>query len=155
MEEIYKEYSIIIYKYIFSFVHDSSIAEDIMQDVFYAAIIHVDKMPKDTGVLPWLYTIAKNKCMDYFRKRKKIINIPLDENFEIAYYENFENNLEYKALYDAIDKLDNTSKQVILLKMQTELTFKEIGNMLGKNESWAKSTYYRAKNKIKEVLENE
>ena len=60
-----------------------------------------------------------------------------------------------KRLYEKINQLSPISRRVILMKINTELTFKEIGEILGKNESWAKTIYYRASIKLKEELKIE
>ncbi len=54
-------------------------------------------------------------------------------------------------LYKKIQKLDNNSKEVILLRITGELSFKEIGDILGRTENWTRVTFYRAKKKLEEV----
>ena len=94
---------------------------------------------------------------NYLKKENKIRKIPLDENLIEEY--SFENEVEIndtkKRLYEKINKLNSVSKKVILMKINTELTFKEIGEILGKNESWAKTIYYRASIKLKEELKSD
>ena len=58
-------------------------------------------------------------------------------------------------VYKKIHKLDEKSKEVILLRIQGEFSFREIGNIMGKTEEWARITFYRAKIKLKEDLKNE
>ena len=154
MEEVYKEYSKIIYKYLYSLTHDSDVAEDLMQDTFLSAIMAVNKMPRSTKILPWLYTIAKNKFIDYYRKKLKYKHISIEQIEEIAYFESYD-NVENDSLYKAINELDENSKNLILLKIKADLTLKQIGELLGYDENWAKVTYHRAKQKLKGVLEDE
>lgn len=58
-------------------------------------------------------------------------------------------------LYKKIHKLDEKSKEVVLLRTKCDFNFKEIGNIMGKTEEWARITFYRAKVKLKEDFENE
>ena len=58
-------------------------------------------------------------------------------------------------LYENLNKLDEITRQVIYLRITGELNFKEIGEILGKSEVWARVTYYRGKEKLKEVDEDE
>lgn len=113
-------------------------------------------MKENDKILNWLYIIAKNKWKDYLKKENRIKKIPLDENLIEEY--SFENEIEMndnkKRLYENINKLNSIAKKVILMKINTELTFKEIGEILGKDESWAKTIYYRARIKLKEELKS-
>lgn len=157
MDEIYSKYSSIIYKYLLGLTKNKEIAEELMQETFYSAILHYDKLKNDNDkILNWLYIIAKNKWKDYLKKKSKIKQIPLDENLieEYSYENEVELNDEKKRLYEKINKLNPISKKVILMKINSELTFKEIGEILGKNESWAKTTYYRANNKLREEMKD-
>ncbi len=157
MDEIYSKYSSIIYKYLLGLSKNKELAEELMQETFYSAILHYDKLKNDNDkILNWLYIIAKNKWKDYLKKKSKIKQIPLDENLieEYSYENEVELNDEKKRLYEKINKLNPISKKVILMKINTELTFKEIGEILGKNESWAKTIYYRANNKLREEMKD-
>lgn len=157
MDEIYSKYSSIIYKYLLGLTKNKELAEELLQETFYSAILHYDKLKNDNDkILNWLYIIAKNKWKDYLKKKSKIKQIPLNENLieEYSYENEVELNDEKKRLYEKINKLNPISKKVILMKINTELTFKEIGEILGKNESWAKTIYYRASIKLKEELKS-
>lgn len=157
MDEIYSKYSSIIYKYLLGLTKNKELAEELMQETFYSAILHYDKLKNDNDkILNWLYIIAKNKWKDYLKKKSKIKQIPLNENLieEYSYENEVELNDEKKRLYEKINKLNPISKNVILMKINTELTFKEIGKILGKNESWAKTIYYRANNKLREEMKD-
>ncbi len=157
MDEIYSKYSSIIYKYLLGLTKNKELAEELLQETFYSAILHYDKLKNDNDkILNWLYIIAKNKWKDYLKKKSKIKQIPLNENLieEYSYENEVELNDEKKRLYEKINKLNPISKKVILMKINTELTFKEIGEILGKNESWAKTIYYRANNKLREEMKD-
>ena len=159
MDEIYSKYSSIIYKYLQGLTKNKELAEELLQETFYSAILHYDKLKNDNDkILNWLYIIAKNKWKDYLKKKSKIKQIPLDENLIEEYsFENeneIELNDEKKRLNEKINKLNPISKKVILMKINTELTFKEIGEILGKNESWAKTIYYRANNKLRKEMKD-
>ena len=55
---------------------------------------------------------------------------------------------EKRKLKMQIDNLDTIYKQVVMLRISGEMSFKEIGMLLNKTENWARVTYYRAKNKL-------
>ena len=54
------------------------------------------------------------------------------------------------SLYEAIQKLDNNTREVMYLRLTGELSFKEIGKILNKSENWARVTFFRGKQKIME-----
>lgn len=153
IEDIYKEYFKIVYKYLFCLTRNSDEAEEITQEVFCNAIEEIDKFEGKCKIEVWLCQIAKNLWYDELKKKKrKSENIDetelIDSNF------NLENKLieedEKIALYKKIHKLDNITKEVIILRINGELSFKEIGTIFNKSENWARVTFYRGKKKLKE-----
>ena len=73
MDEIYSKYSSIIYKYLLGLTKNKELAEELLQETFYSAILHYDKLKNDNDkILNWLYIIAKNKWKDYLKKKSKI-----------------------------------------------------------------------------------
>ena len=74
-----------------------------------------------------------------------------DENFE----EKIASREELIDFYTKIHKLDINTREVIYLKINRDFSFKEIGRILGKNEQWARITFYRGKLKLKEFFKNE
>ena len=103
----------------------------------------------------WLCQIAKNLLFDYYRKNKRILDIEEKELFDIQALENVEEQLILKdeklSLYRKMQKLDEKTREVMYLRITGELSFKEIGTILNKTENWARVTFYRGKQKLKEV----
>lgn len=160
MEEIYKEYSKYVFKYLLSFTKNADVAEELMQETFYSAIKGIHKFRNDSNLKTWLFKIAKNKWIDYYKKNKKIEEINIDEINEVSLLvQSFEDDYidtdELITLYRKIHNLDEKSKKVIYLRIKCEFNFKEIGKIMGKTEEWARITFYRAKIKLKEELNNE
>ena len=105
----------------------------------------------------WLCQIAKYTWYDYLRRRQEIINI--DDLYEFKSEVSLEDKIieeEEKNLIEGkLNVLDDFSKEVVILRIKGDMSFKEIGNVLNKTENWARVTYYRAKNKLKEALKDE
>lgn len=159
MEEIYKEYSKYIFNYLSSFTN-AEIAEELMQETFYSAMKNIHKFKNNSCLKTWLYKIAKNKLIDYYKKTNKMQEINLDNvNERLMISNSFEEDCidrdELINVYKKIHKLDEKSKEVVLLRIKCEFNFKEIGDIIGKTEEWARITFYRAKVKLKEDFENE
>ncbi len=160
MEEIYKAYSKIVYSYLLSLTNNVEIANELTQETFYKAVKNIKKFRNESNVKNWLCKIAKNVWIDYYKKTKKLKEINIDEIDESLLTENsleehYETREELINLYRRIHKLDEESKEVIYLRIRAELSFKEIGIIMGKTEEWARIIFYRAKVKLKEDFENE
>lgn len=154
MEEVYKKYSKIVYKYLLSLTNNTEIVEELMEETFYSAVKNINKFRQESSVKTWLCKIAKNKYIDYYQKKNKISEINIEEiNEKHLIEEQFESDFENKEnlikLYRKIHELDEITREVVYLRIRAELNFKEIGEIFGKTESWARVTFYRAKVKLK------
>lgn len=160
MDEIYNEYSKFVYKYLLALTNNKDLSEELMQETFYSAIKNIKTFKNDSNIKTWLCKIAKNKWIDYLKRNHKYKNIDIYEISEFYFNnESFEDSYIDKDnllnLYKKIFSLDDNSKNVVLLRVKSDFSFKEIGKILGKSESWARTTYYRAKLKLKEMIDNE
>lgn len=160
MEEIYKKYSKQVYRFLYSLTKDHELSEELMQETFYSAIKGIKNFKGNCSMYSWLCEIAKNKLKNYKTKHNKVQTISLNiaiENWLNTddFEENLLNKSELTALYKEIEKLDKLTKDVVKLRIEGELSFKQIGKILNKNETWARVTFYRAKSKLKESFKNE
>lgn len=160
LEQIYKEYRLTVYKYLLCLTNNSDVAEELTQETFYKMIKKIHTFKGNSKLSVWLCEIAKNLWYDSLRK-KKIKTISYDElknSDSIINKENIENSYINKEEFDEttrkIENLDNLSKRVLYLRLNSDMSFKEIGSILGKTETWARVTFYRAKQKIKEDYDN-
>ena len=160
MEEIYKEYSKIVYNYLLSLTCDSELAEELMQETFYSAVKNINRFRNESSMKTWLCKIAKNRWIDYLKDTKKLNEIginEIEEKFVLvnSFEEDFSNKEAVIDLYKKIHNLDEKTREVIYLRIRADLNFKEIGMIMGKTENWARVTFYRAKVKLKEEFDNE
>ena len=159
MEEIYLKYCIPLKKYVVSICHNQDLADDIVSETFFRAIKNFDSF---TGgnLFAWLCTIAKNIYFNHI-KRKDNTNASIDDaNFmEVAGNTDVEAEVikreEQKKLAECIDSLADIEKEVVKLRVNAGLSFKEIGDVLHKSENWARVTFYRSKEKLKGMMNNE
>ena len=156
IEEIYNQYFEVVYKYLFCLTHDNFISEELTQETFYRAIKSLDTFKGDCKIQVWLCQIAKHLWCDELKRRKRFKNIDDEENNLIS-LEDTEimviANENRRTLYENIKKLDDKTKKVMLLRINGNLSFKEIGEILGKTETWSRVTFYRGKQKLREVEE--
>ena len=153
IEEIYKKYANLIKNYIFFITRNRDLSEEIMQETFVVAIDGINKFRGDCEISVWLRSIAKKILYkrlkkDNLSKTISINELELEDTKQVE-SEYIENNGKLK-LYEALQNLDANTREVMYLRLTGELTFKEIGKILNKSENWARVTFYRGKEKIKE-----
>lgn len=156
IEKIYRDYYDIVFKYILCLTHDKDLSEDIVQETFVKMIKNIDKFEGKSKLSSWLCEIAKNLWIDYLRKNKRKVDLNEEHTLNIESSQNIENEYIEKenenAVLEKIKTLDELSQKVMFLRIKGEMSFKEIGDVLGKSENWARVTFYRAKQKVKEEM---
>ena len=160
IEELYRTYFDIVYRYIHSVSQDGSLAEEVTQETFFKALKKADQFRGDCDVRVWLCQIAKNTLYDHLKKQKKqLLGDEKLEKAESAGGELLEEKLAQRSqameIHKVLHRLSEPYKEVFSLRTFGELTFREIGMLFGKSENWARVTYYRARVKIREELEYE
>ena len=158
IEELYRTYFDIVYRYIRSISQDGSLAEEVTQETFFKALEKIDQFRGDCDVRVWLCQIAKNTLYDHLKKQKKqLLGDEKLEKAESAGGELLEEKLAQRSqameIHKVLHRLSEPYKEVFYLRTFGELNFREIGMLFGKSENWARVTYYRARVKIREELE--
>lgn len=151
IEEIYKKYANLIKNYIYTITRNKELAEEIMQETFIVAINQINNFRGECDISVWLCSIAKKILYKKTKKINQYKTISI-ENVEIADEKKIEeeyikNNSKLK-LYQALQNLDATTREVIYLRLTGDLSFKEIGKILNKTENWARVTFFRGKQKL-------
>jgi RNA polymerase sigma-70 factor (ECF subfamily) len=98
----------------------------------------------------WLCSIAKKILYKETKKNNSKNMVPIDE-LEITDNRQIEEcitNYNKLKLYEALQKLDVNTREVMYLRLTGDLTFKEIGSILHKNENWARVTFFRGKQQL-------
>ena len=160
IEKIYKEYSKTVYKYLFCLTQNKELSEDLTQETFAVAVEDIKKFRGECKLSVWLCQIAKHIWYKELNKKKKNVNVSFEEIKEYTLYdENLEENIcakeEKLKLFKDMQKLDEKSREVMYLRMVGNLSYEEIGEILGKTSNWSRVTFYRAKQKIREENKNE
>ena len=151
VDDIYQEYATLVYRYIYSLCHDDNLAEELTQETFYQAVKSQKSYDGTCKVSTWLCQIAKHLWYQEVERRKRKGTSPLVEELVSKDQELDEKLIQRETvieLYKRVHILDEVSKEIFLLRVMGELSFREIGNIFGKTENWARVTFYRAKQKI-------
>ena len=153
IEKIYEQYFDTVNKYLFCLTRNNDISEELTQETFYRAVKKIDTYKGECKISVWLCQIAKNLWFDECRKKKKYI-LNEEDLFNIKELTTLEDDIiskeEKMLLYKKMQNLDNKTREVIYLRITGELSFKEIAIIMNETENWARVTYYRGKNKLKE-----
>lgn len=156
LADIYKQYFREVYYFVFSLSRNESIAEEITQETFFKAVKSIDKFNGNCKISVWLCQIAKNTYYSHVEKQKRF---EWDNTPEKANENSIEEMLIDKEsalrIHKALHRLDEPYKEVFTLRVFGELSFIEISQLFGKTESWSRVTFYRAKQKIQDLLKEE
>jgi len=152
-EEVYERYFRDVYRYTLSLSRDKAIAEEITQETFFKALRRFDQFDGRCRIYVWLCEIAKNTYISQCRKTRHL-QLPCDGRAES---ENPEEHLAEREdvlqIHRILHGLKEPYKEVFSLRVFGELSFRQIAELFGKTESWARVTYYRAKMSIREEME--
>ena len=152
-EKLYNNYNKLIYNIAYSILKNKQDAEDIVQIVFEKLyLIDKEKLP-NRNESSWLYSITKNETINYLKRNKN--NIDLDSIYNIKDDNNEINKIIDQDSYNRlISKLNNKEKEIISLKIISNLSFEEIGKLLKEPPGTIKWRYYKAVNTLKILLSN-
>lgn len=147
-EKIYSEYFDAVFQYTVSLCQDEMWAEEITEEAFFKALKSIDTFRGECKLSVWLCQIAKNTFYTEARRRQRQAEPPSEaasaaDSIEQRLFDK-ETALE---LHKLLHLLDQPYKEVFWMRTFGELSFKEIGSLWGKSESWARVTYHRAKMK--------
>ena len=154
-EEIYENYFKDVCRLSFSLTKDEVSAEDLAQETFVKALASIDSFDGSKDIRAWLFTIAKNTFYSECRKRKWIADDELPEEIpssEPDFLEVISDKERAVLIHKYLHDMKEPYKEVFHLRVFGELDFEVIGNIFGKSASWARVTFYRAKNEIKNYM---
>jgi len=156
LEESFRQFNVQLYRFVLMRCsHRKEIAEDLIQDVFIQAWEKKDLFePKKSSLKNWLYVIARNKVIDFFRKNKASISTEELGDLVVAERTNdIETDLIMVDVIKKISLLKNDEQEVLILRYVQELEIFEIGNIINKKYSATKVMLHRAMQKLKKLCE--
>lgn len=153
IEKVYSEYYDVVFKYVLSLCKNESWAEEITQEAFFKALKSIDSFRGKCKLSVWLCQIAKNTFYTEAKRQKRQVDYPMEL---IQYEDSVEQRILDKdtafEIHQLLHDMEEPYKEVFWMRTFGELSFRDIGNLFGKTESWARVTYHRAKIKIKEGI---
>lgn len=158
MDEFYKQNAQIVYGFLYARCKDEALAEDLMQETFLIAMESLERFDGSCKISTWLCQIAKHLLYQHWARTKHEFTGEPDE--ELAASHNTEqqaiHRVELDLVWNKLQELPELTRRVVLLRVMSDLSYREIGQVLGKSENWARVTFYRAKMILwKEVQDGE
>ncbi|EOP42590.1 RNA polymerase sigma factor [Bacillus mycoides] len=155
LEEIYSEHMQDLFRYLLSLTGDSHSAEDLMQETFYRMLVHIDYY-KGEEIRPWLFTIAYNAFIDWYRKEKKYKTTQIKE-FHLPNVPSTEHSYfvkhEIASWLQSISSLPLERRNVLLLRDYYGFSYKEIAEMTGLSLAKVKIELHRGRKETKSIKE--
>lgn len=150
-EQIYRETYPKLVRFFYARTLSRESAEDLTHEVFYAAVKGANSFSGQSTINTWLFGIAKNKLSRYYRFKRSKTNLiarlaekhhPQSEATpeELAII-----NDDHRRLLERIEQLDEQHKEIVTLRVYGELSFKEIGALIGQTDNYARVTFHRIK----------
>ena len=153
-EKVFQDNQAFIFRYMVKLCGNESLAEELTQETFFRAYMKFTGLRKEEKVTVWLCQIAKNTYFAWYNEQKRLQpldDIPVSENTQDIAEAFVEKELSAKA-YVCLHKIDEPYKEVFMLCVFGGLSLKDISSLFGKSESWARVTFYRAKQKLMEGM---
>ena len=157
--DLYSFYLDPIYRYVFCYVRDKMIAEDLTQDVFIKAWKAINSCKgKERTFSSWLYRIAHNQVIDNFRSTENRLAIEIQPE-SLSGISNIEKEIEVKSEWEqtleTISFLPEKQKQIIILKFIEDMDNSEIEKITGKSQNAIRVLQMRALNTLRQRLHKE
>ena len=153
-DKVFRENQGFIYRYLMKLCGNESLAEELTQETFFRAYMNLTGLRKEEKVSVWLCQIARNTYFAWYNEQKKLH--PLDEVEVSDGTPDMADVFAVKELsqqaFVCLHGMDEPYKEVFVLSVFSGLSLKDISSLFGKSESWARVTFYRAKQKLLEGM---
>ena len=162
-EALYSRYHRRIHAYVMGMVKDHGRAEDITQEVFVSALRRMRETERPIAFKPWVYEIAKNACIDQFRRSKRTeeVSLQAEDGLAPADYGRLVGSdpaphdavaakQELDNLCGAFGGLSDTHHEILVMRELEGLSYREIGDRMGMSRPAVESTLFRARRRLTE-----
>lgn len=156
MEKIYREHSQTVYRYLLTLTGNSALAEEYTQETFFRAVKNIDRFDKSCKITTWLCAIAKNVAFSEGRKGKRKKELFEESALYPSPEEEVISGIGRLEILKLLHSLPENVREIMYLRLFGDLSFGEIGAVVGTSENSARVAFYRGKEKLrKELLKNE
>ena len=158
-EALYARYQRRITAYVLGMVKDHGRAEDVTQEIFVSALRRIRKTDRPIAFKPWIYEIAKNACIDQFRRSRRAEEVSFDaedgvgptlESSSPTPDAEVSARMEFDSLRSAFVGLNDTHHRILVMRELEGRTYAEIGDRMGMTRPAVESTLFRARKRLAE-----
>lgn len=136
-------------------IKDPHLAEDMVQESFANLYVYRDRYNPKYSFKSYLFTIVRNKCVDYIRKNNNILFQDIHQATSCIVEEEVITKEQNSIITKKINQMKDDYKTALYLVEYEELSYAEIANIMGKNLAQVKILIYRARKKLQKLLEGE
>lgn len=152
-ESLYNDYYRKVFGYLKGKTSNYHLAEDLASDVFMKVYSKADTFDETkSSVSTWIYTITRNTLTDYFRSRKVFEEIPEELSDGSDIEATVLDNETLEELADALEKLDERERDIIILRYYKGMKLKDIADVIGISYAYVKLLHNKALMLLKEYL---
>jgi len=166
-ELLYQRYQRRVAGYVFGMVKDYGRAEDITQEVFVSALRRMRKTERPIAFKPWIFEIAKNACIDAYRRSRRAEEVSYDADERLAPADQVklvahdpspeavvDTKQELDHLCGAFGGLTDAHHQILVLRELEGRSYKDIGEVMGMSRPAVESTLFRARKRLSEEYDD-
>lgn len=157
LDELVRTYSDTLTRYAYCYLCDSAAAEDVMEETIATLIVKRKHFHDAAHFHAYLYKVARNKSIDYLRRRRK--QIPLEDIEELITSDNLEESVMRKernrTIYICMQKLPAQYREALYLSYFEGLSTEEVCRIMKKNTKQVYNLLSRAKAALKEIFAKE
>ena len=157
LDALYREHADTVYRYLIVKTKSADLAEELTQETFFQAVRTVDSYDNSCKFSTWLIGIAKNVLHTHWRKQSRTPAVSLEDAPELSgasAEETVLSGLGMESILRSIHKLEEPGREVLYLRLLGDLSFRQIGDVFGQTETWARVTFYRAKQSVVKELKH-
>ncbi len=158
MEELYSQNAKIVYHFLYKNCHDHELAEELTQETFLQAYESIERYDGSCKISVWLCQIAKHLLYRCWQKQKheipkelEMLNSAPQKQLSETCDTTWQQTITHLELIDVLKDMQSLPlhiREVMYLRITGALSFKEIGEILGRSENWARINFYRGKEKL-------
>lgn len=163
-EELYARYRPRIKAFALRLTHDHHRADDLAQEVFISALRRLRATDRPIDFRPWIYEIARNACIDEYRRNRRMVEVPIDRDEVDGWLRQIsagpspevamESKQQLEDLRGAFRGLSKRHHRIIVARELEGKTYRQIGDELGMSQVVVESTLFRARRRLGEEFED-
>lgn len=151
-EEVYRQHRDMVQRYLYRLCRNETLAEELTQETFYQALKSWDRFKGQSSVATWLCSIAKRLYWSTLRKKDISVAEEKTESAQPDFVDQLIQRDRAMTAHQLLHALKEPYREVFTLRTFCDMSHAEIGQLFRKSESWARVTYYRARQMLQEAL---